>query len=76
MLESRLLDDPRVGVIFEMPIVDLPKSGRIGPQTYRNSDAIQPKLREKNRVVVGEEMLEELLSAQYVRFHTLSKKNW
>jgi hypothetical protein len=76
MLESRLLDDPRVGVIFKMPIVDLPKSGRVIQQTYRNSDTIQPKLRKENRVFVGEEMLEKLLSAQYARFHTLSKKNW
>jgi hypothetical protein len=40
MLEPRLLDDSRVGVIFEMPIVDLPKSGRIVPQTYRNADTV------------------------------------
>ena len=64
MFETRLLDDSRVGIIFEMPIIDLPESGRLARQTYRYSDAVQPKLREENCVLVGEEILEKLRSAQ------------
>ena len=64
MLEPRVLDDPRVGIIFEMPIIDLPESGRLARQTYRYSDAVQPKLRKENRVLVGEEILEKLRSVQ------------
>ena len=64
MLESRFLDDPRVGIIFEMPIIDLPESGRMAGETYWYPDAVQPKLRKENRVLVGEEILEKLRSAQ------------
>jgi len=63
MFETRLLDDSRVGIIFEMPIIDLPESGRLAGKTYRYSDAVQPKLRKENCVLVGEEILEKLRSA-------------